>query len=65
LSILWDLQGYVARFIYETAKMSQLFCHQIIWNMKANCFKDDAAEIVRILSAHLNITFDDACRRTQ
>lgn len=40
--------GYVARFIFETAKISQLFCHQIIWNMKANCYKDDAAEIVCI-----------------
>lgn len=38
--------GYVARFIFETAKISQLFCHQIIWNMKANCYKDDAAEVV-------------------
>jgi phosphatidylinositol 4-kinase len=37
--------GYVARFIFETAKISQLFCHQIIWNMKANCYKDDAAEV--------------------
>ncbi|TFK30200.1 atypical/PIKK/PI4K protein kinase [Coprinopsis marcescibilis] len=40
-----DDLGYVARFIFETAKISQLFCHQIIWNMKANCFKDDAAEV--------------------
>ena len=38
--------GYVQRFIFETTKISQLFCHQIIWNMKANCFKDDAGEIV-------------------
>lgn len=38
--------GYVARFILETAKISQLFCHQIIWNMKANCYKDDAGEAV-------------------
>lgn len=38
--------GYVERFIFETSKISQLFCHQIIWNMKANCFKDDAGEIV-------------------
>ncbi|KAL5511303.1 STT4 [Sanghuangporus vaninii] len=39
-----DPLGYVKRFIFETAKISQLFCHQIIWNMKANCYKDDAAE---------------------
>lgn len=38
--------GYVGRFIFETAKISQLFCHQIIWNMRANCFKDDAADVV-------------------
>ncbi|CDO73608.1 hypothetical protein BN946_scf185014.g78 [Trametes cinnabarina] len=37
-------EGYVARFIFETAKISQLFCHQIIWNMKANCYRDDAGE---------------------
>jgi hypothetical protein len=41
--------GYIARFILETAKISQLFCHQIVWNMKANCYKDDAAEIVSSL----------------
>ncbi|KZO97923.1 atypical/PIKK/PI4K protein kinase [Calocera viscosa TUFC12733] len=39
-----DALGYVERFIFETAKISQLFCHQIIWNMKANCYKDDSAE---------------------
>ena len=38
--------GYVSNFIFETAKTSQLFCHQIIWNMKANCYKDDVAEVV-------------------
>ncbi|EPS96826.1 hypothetical protein FOMPIDRAFT_1052946 [Fomitopsis schrenkii] len=40
-----DALGYVQRFIFETTKISQLFCHQIIWNMKANCYKDDASEI--------------------
>ncbi|PCH37888.1 atypical/PIKK/PI4K protein kinase [Wolfiporia cocos MD-104 SS10] len=40
-----DALGYVKRFIFETAKISQLFCHQIIWNMKANCYRDDAGEI--------------------
>ena len=45
------LIGYVERFIFETAKLSQLFCHQIIWNMKANCYKGDAGEIVSVPSA--------------
>lgn len=40
-----DELGYIAKFILETTKISQLFCHQIIWNMKANCYKDDAAEL--------------------
>jgi phosphatidylinositol 4-kinase len=39
-----DALGYVERFIFETSKISQLFCHQIIWNMKANTFKDDNGE---------------------
>nr|CDI56699.1 related to phosphatidylinositol-4-kinase [Melanopsichium pennsylvanicum 4] len=39
-----DEFGYVEQFIFETSKISQLFCHQIIWNMKANSYKDDNAE---------------------
>ncbi|SPO31551.1 related to phosphatidylinositol-4-kinase [Ustilago trichophora] len=39
-----DEYGYVEQFIFETSKISQLFCHQIIWNMKANSYKDDNAE---------------------
>ncbi|KAJ3069700.1 phosphatidylinositol-4- kinase [Podochytrium sp. JEL0797] len=33
-----DMAGYVEHFILKTAKISQLFAHQIIWNMKANMF---------------------------
>ncbi|KAG6376278.1 hypothetical protein JVT61DRAFT_2256 [Boletus reticuloceps] len=44
-ALRFDDLGYIARFILETAMISQLFCHQIIWNMRANCYKDDAAEI--------------------
>ncbi|PPQ98140.1 hypothetical protein CVT26_003184 [Gymnopilus dilepis] len=44
-ALRYDNFGYVAHFIFETAKISQLFCHQIIWNMKANCYKDDLAEV--------------------
>lgn len=41
----YDALGYVARYILETGKFSQLFAHQIIWNMKANAYKDDDATI--------------------
>ncbi|KAH9945818.1 atypical/PIKK/PI4K protein kinase [Epithele typhae] len=44
-ALRYDDLGYVSRFIFETAKISQLFCHQIIWNMKANCYRDDAGEM--------------------
>ncbi|KAI6131993.1 hypothetical protein EDD16DRAFT_1821529 [Pisolithus croceorrhizus] len=44
-ALRFDDLGYIKQFILETAKLSPLFCHQIIWNMKANCYKDDAAEI--------------------
>jgi hypothetical protein len=47
--------GYVERFVFETSKISQLFCHQIIWNMKANCFKDDAGEVVIILTDSVTV----------
>lgn len=40
-----DAYGYVEQFIFETSKISQLFCHQILWNMKANCYKDDSGEV--------------------
>ena len=39
-----DSYGYVEEFILRTSRISQLFCHQIIWNMKANTHRDDNAE---------------------
>ncbi|KAI9508312.1 hypothetical protein F5148DRAFT_1275830 [Russula earlei] len=44
-ALRYDELGYVNHYIFDTARISQLFCHQIIWNMKANCYKDDAAEV--------------------
>lgn len=40
-----DVYGYIAQFILHTSLVSQLFCHQIIWNMEANKYKDDLAEV--------------------
>lgn len=44
-SLRYDALGYVAQYIIETAKFSQLFAHQIIWNMKANAYKDEDSTI--------------------
>lgn len=44
-SLRYDSLGYVERFIVETGKFSQLFAHQIIWNFRANSYKDDDATI--------------------
>ena len=47
-ALRFDALGYVDRYILETAKLSQLFAHQVIWNMKANSFKDEDSQIVSI-----------------
>ena len=44
-TLRYDALGYVERYIIETAKFSQLFAHQIIWNMKANAYKDDDSTV--------------------
>ena len=48
-TLRYDVLGYVQRYIIETAKFSQLFAHQIIWNMDANAYKDEDSSIVGCL----------------
>ncbi|KAK4561138.1 phosphatidylinositol-4- kinase [Recurvomyces mirabilis] len=43
-TLRYDALGYVERYIVETAKFSQLFAHQIIWNIKANSYKDEDSQ---------------------
>ncbi|KAI2629573.1 hypothetical protein GGR54DRAFT_628129 [Hypoxylon sp. NC1633] len=53
-SLRFDALGYVERYIIETAQFSQLFAHQIIWNMKANSYKDDDATIADAIKPALD-----------
>ena len=54
-TLRYDVLGYVQRYIIETAKFSQLFAHQIIWNMKANAYKDEDSSIEDSLKPTLDI----------
>lgn len=44
-TLRFDAFGYVERFILETANISQLFAHQIIWNIYANLFEGEDAPV--------------------
>lgn len=40
-----DKYGFVKRYILQTAKISQLFAHQIIWNILANSYRDEDSKV--------------------
>lgn len=44
----WGADHRTSCFYFNRSKISQLFCHQIIWNMKANAYRGDNAEEVRV-----------------
>lgn len=43
-----DELGYVEKYIMEAGQASQLFAHQIIWNMQANFYVDADKECVKV-----------------
>ncbi|KAJ3226573.1 phosphatidylinositol-4- kinase [Clydaea vesicula] len=44
-SLRYDTFGYIEKYVLETARSSQLFAHQIIWNMNANMYRDEEQQI--------------------
>ncbi|KAF2749622.1 phosphatidylinositol 4-kinase-like protein STT4 [Sporormia fimetaria CBS 119925] len=58
-TLRYDVLGYVERYVIETAKFSQLFAHQIIWNMKANAYKDEDSQIPDSIKPTLDKVMDN------
>ncbi|KAF3481744.1 uncharacterized protein GIQ15_04503 [Arthroderma uncinatum] len=44
-ALRYDALGYIERYLLNTAQLSQMFAHQVIWNMKANAYKDEDSQI--------------------
>ncbi|KAK9458641.1 uncharacterized protein V1516DRAFT_682228 [Lipomyces oligophaga] len=53
-----DGHGYIEQYILETAKLDQLFAHQIIWNMKSNAYKDEESTIPDPIKESLDAVMD-------
>ena len=54
----YDVLGYVERYIIEAGNLSQLFAHQIIWNMKANAYKDEESQVADTVKPTLDKVMD-------
>src|SRR5271155_588660 len=57
-AIRYDQLGYVEQFIMEASLLSPLFAHQIIWNIKANAYKDEESSIPDTLKPTLDKVMD-------
>ncbi|KAI9593558.1 hypothetical protein BDF19DRAFT_448167 [Syncephalis fuscata] len=58
-ALRYDRLGYVEKYIIEAARVSQYFAHQIIWNMKANMYKDEDSQIPDDLKSVLDRIVDE------
>lgn len=50
-----DDLGYVEKYIMQAGQVSQLFAHQIIWNMQANFYVDADKDCSKVIK--LSLTF--------
>ncbi|MCJ1288922.1 phosphatidylinositol-4- kinase [Xylographa carneopallida] len=57
-SLRYDALGYVQRYIIETGAFSQLFAHQIIWNIKANAYKEEDSTVEDPLKPTLDMVMN-------
>ena len=57
-ALRYDRLGYVEQFIMEASLLSPLFAHQIIWNMKANAYKDEDSGVPDSLKPTLDKVMD-------
>ena len=39
-SLRYDDMGFIEEFMLRAASLSSLFAHQVIWNIKANMYRD-------------------------
>lgn len=54
-ALRYDEYGYVEKYIMEAGQVSQLFAHQIIWNMQANFYIDADKECKKVRHSLLRL----------